>query len=90
MLHCTSWHHPQLIIDQYLDDTEMMGLMNKVHHVPMVDVFANCMEQLHEEGLMKVDMDTTCGGVGLLGHWVKGELVTVFGDIVLATNWDGQ
>jgi hypothetical protein len=56
----------------------------------LVNVVAETVERVPEEGLMTIGVDALRGGASLLDRWLKGGVEIAAQDIVYATNFDGR
>jgi hypothetical protein len=69
---------------------ELANLAERLGKSPLVNVVAETVERVPEEGLMTIGVDAVRGGASLLDRWLKGGVEIAAQDIVYATNFDGR
>jgi hypothetical protein len=86
MLICVERH--QGAVEVYQE--ELANLAERLGKSPLVNVVAETVERVPEEGLMTIGVDAVRGGASLLDRWLKGGVEIAAQDIVYATNFDGR
>lgn len=86
MLICVERHQGAVELCQ----EELASLAERLGKSPLVNVVAETVERVPEEGLMSIGVDAVRGGASLLERWLKGGVETAAHDIVYATNFDGR
>lgn len=87
MLVCAVRH--QAALETYKNN--ILKWTDKMIQSPIFDIVTDVVQRrLPQEGLLQIGAEGCKEGLNLLGRWWEGGVPTIVGDIVYATNLDGQ